>query len=164
MKTLVSLLLSSVCLTHAVYGQTSVTVTNTPAQAVPVKDQYNGALRPVSITFNFASCFDCAFGYPIPAGKRLVIESYATSNSFTSTSGAPARFRLQATVSGQTSIIELPIAPATAFGATIFQQAVGALRMYGDPNTQLYGFALRTASNGSQSASVTLIGHLVDIP
>ena len=153
-------------------GTSNVVVTNSPAQPVPVKEQNNPAFQP----FQFQQGFSLLGGnaslsvnFPVPAGKRLVVEQisgYFVGNS----NGTVPRMQVQTHVNGLLSALWIPL---TYVGSDSFTGVayMGAqqIRMYADGGTNLVVTATKSVDGVGQytsatSGNITISGYLVNIP
>lgn len=156
-------------LTSAVHAQTPVTVTNPTAQPIPVKDQFNGALQPVTFYADltlYTQNMSPKPVYTVPDGKRLVIEScsaFAMSNSHGS---FPVYFRIRTSAANQYGSTYLPAGPMMSSGSHTFQAASTSLRAYADANTSV-AVGIGTVEgqwDTPLSGAVSCYGYLVDLP
>ena len=160
------LVLSSIMtIVPAVSAQTPVVVANTAAQALPVKDLFNGALQPVTIAITLdVLSGDTRFTgatYQVPFGKRLILESYSTYAT-SSTPGTKVVFSIQQPRLHGNPTLFFPAMQTdpSGFPAT----DLGNLRAYMDAGSYVVPGGLRNTAVGTMSVRMVISGHLVDVP
>jgi hypothetical protein len=147
----------------------SVVIANTPAQAVPVREQ--AALQPVeaqtAATFESGASFsnDVTL-YTVPAGKTLVIDSF----SFTSPTNANdyvinARLEVELGSSNEFTWFQPAVNEGlTTLGARVFGGA-SQVTAYAGPGTDVVASASRGGTVlGGTGVLFAMSGHLVNMP
>lgn len=142
----------------------SVSIANTDTNPVPVRNLDNATRSPYQETIsfnqdqaNFCDNFVCVVSFPaVPAGKRL--EVTYVSAVFNSPNGG-------ATISVRPSFavrVYLPLPQTYGFGTYVGGASVTAYVEAGaTPTVGLAGVGVNTAPN---TATATIVGHLVSVP
>jgi hypothetical protein len=150
----------------------NVVVTNTPAQPVPVKDQDTPSAQPFywqGQPFIAAGQKYIGVFVPVPAGKRLVIEQVSAFALISSgLSGMVPRLQVTGGVASMPNVFVPMTFVGNEPGTTLFA-VTQPMRMYADGGTSVSVVLVRSTDlNGNYSGMVTstisLIGHLVNLP
>ncbi len=142
-------------------GTPTVSIGNTAAAPVLVRDVENPARQPFGQTFNFTipdGMIQGQTSLSLPAGKHLVIEYVSGLSEFNPISfGGPLVYgALNTDVGGQ---VFYPWNAPSANGICVASQLVHA---YVSQSVMI--FVERAALQGSQQVKVTVTGYLVDAP
>ena len=153
-------------------GTTNVVVTNTAAQPVPTKDQNNPAYQP----FQWQGFVSVAAGswygtttFQVPAGKRLVVEQISALVSITGgASGQIPRLDLNtAAPNPQVNTFVPLVFVGSQANLSVSFVAMQPLRAYADGSVLVEvarSQDINGGFSGTLSGSVSVIGHLVNIP
>jgi hypothetical protein len=134
-----------------------VTVRNTAANPVLSLSQDNPARQPFQVVMS-----DAFQTFNVPAGKCLVIECVSGYVNMP-TGGKISDLSLQTTVGGQNVPHRLPVAFMVSAGGTDRYVTCQLLRAYAGPGTTV-SYGVGTSGGSSQSSTLTISGHLVDVP
>ena|SRR5208283_548555 len=151
-----------------------VTVVNTPAQSLPVRNVDNPATNPIQLHatlqiqihhFEGNGVFRGNRGddrdFIVPKGKRLVIEDFSCFAFLPA--GMAARFSVS-TQTGTTSLPQTPPAPATSLRTS--QTSAGRqVRLYGEPGSNVFGTAsLSGVTPVDVAIECNVTGYLANVP
>jgi hypothetical protein len=146
-------------------GKGAVKVVNTPAEAIPIRNQYEPALQPVQRTelllmAQGEQIKDVSL-YTVPAGKRLVIEEASVrAQVFNNVNQAMVFLR---STGGGFAGHYVPLTSLgflDGYGTTLIGTQL--LRAYADAGTVVdASVSLNTA--GGARLEITLTGHLIDL-
>jgi len=100
--------------------------------------------------------------FNVPAGKCLVIECVSGYVNMP-TGGKISDLSLQTTVGSQSVPHRLPVTLMLSAGGTDRYVTCQLLRAYASPGTMV-AYSLGTSGAGAQSSTLTISGHLVDVP
>ena len=100
--------------------------------------------------------------FNVPAGKCLVIECVSGYVDMP-TGGKISDLSLQTTVGSQSVPHRLPVTLMLSAGGTDRYVTCQLLRAYASPGTMV-AYSLGTSGAGAQSSTLTISGHLVDVP
>ena len=100
--------------------------------------------------------------FNVPAGKCLVIECVSGYVNMP-TGGKVSDLSLQTTVGSQSVPHRLPVTLMLSAGGTDRYVTCQLLRAYASPGTMV-AYSLGTSGAGAQSSTLTISGHLVDVP
>jgi hypothetical protein len=140
-----------------------VTVKNTAANPVVSRQQDNPARQPFQqVLMSDPSVPTAPQSFNVPAGKCLVIEC-ASGYVNVPTGAKVSDLSLQTTVGSQSVPHRLPVTLMLSAGGTYRYVTCQMLRAYASPGTMVaYGVGVSGAS--PQSSTLTISGHLVDVP
>jgi hypothetical protein len=146
-----------------------VKVTNTSAEPVPVTSQDDPARNAFAFFKNErmdAGDAQHHLSIPVPAGKRLVIESVSGSAGFDTATEALVDISLQARVNSKLQDYNLSAefdgrSPVAVY--PYLWSATDTVRLYADGETNLDVFWTRnTASAGEANLNISIQGYLID--
>jgi hypothetical protein len=102
--------------------------------------------------------------FPIPPGKRLVIEFVTFIGGVPE--GQNMRVRIDCIGGGQSTAHHLTLTNDGPFdqGTDIFYKATQQMRAYADPGTNVYIRVIRNGTAGTSNLNISVSGHLVDVP
>jgi hypothetical protein len=145
----------------------SVTVANVGSGRLLVRDVDNPARQPFETNQNCSpsgGALGCQMSFTVPAGKRLVIE-YASMHA-SIPAGEVAELAIGTTVAGTFVEHVLPLTPPSMpFAAGGLVARVGqVVRLYADPGTVIFLNVGRSGVGTPTNFSVSISGHLVDVP
>ena len=140
-----------------------VMVKNSAANPVVSRLQDNPARQPFQQVVMSDPAFPAApQSFTVPAGKCLVIE-WVSGYVNMPTGGKVSDLSLQTTVGGQSVPHRLPVTLMLSAGGTDRYVTCQMLRAYASPGTMV-GYGVGTSGAGPQSSTLTISGHLVDVP
>jgi hypothetical protein len=143
-----------------------VVVANSCDQAVPVRVVDQGPKHPLHRQFalDWPDGIDEATGtYVVPADKRLVVE-YASLFAYLPSSGQSMFIRIVTTVNGDDAFHNLAVRQREDYGVLKQFDAGHVVKIYADSGSTVQIKAGRTPFTGPANATLTLSGHLVDVP
>jgi hypothetical protein len=140
-----------------------VTVKNTAANPVVSSSRDNPARQPFQrVVMSDPAVPGASQSFDVPTGKCLVIECVSGFVNMP-TGGKVSELSVQTTVGGQSALHRLPVALMLSAGGTDRYVTCQLLRAYAGPGTTV-GYAVGTSGSGAQSSTLTISGHLVDVP
>ena len=140
-----------------------VMVKNIAANPVLSRLQDNPARQPFQQVVMSDPAFPAApQSFNVPAGKCLVIECVSGYVNMP-TGGKISDLSLQTTVGSQSVPHRLPVKLMLSSGGTDRYATCQLLRAYASPGTMV-GYGVGTSGAGAQSSTLTISGHLVDVP
>jgi len=140
-----------------------VMVKNSAATPVVSRLQDNPARQPFQQVVMSDPAFPAApQSFNVPAGKCLVIECVSGYVNMP-TGGKVSDLSLQTTVGNQSVPHRLPVTLMLSAGGTDRYVTCQMLRAYASPGTMV-GYGVGTSGAGPQSSTLTISGHLVDVP
>ncbi len=144
----------------------SVTVANLGSSRLLVRDVDNPARQPFETNQSCSAggALGCQLSFTVPAGKRLVIE-YASMHASIPV-GEVAELSIVTSVAGTFVEHVLPLTPPSVpFAAGGLVARVGqVVRLYADPGTVVFVNVGRSGVGSPTNFSVSISGHLVDVP
>jgi hypothetical protein len=140
-----------------------VQVKNTATNPVVSRQQDNPGRQPFQQVVMSDPAFPAApQSFVVPAGKCLVIE--CVSGYVNMPTGAKVSdLSIQTTVGGQTVPHRLPLSMMLSAGGTDRYVTCQMLRAYASSGTTV-GYGVGTSGGAAQSNTLTISGHLVDVP
>ena len=100
--------------------------------------------------------------FNVPEGKCLVIECVSGYVNLP-TGGTVGDLCLETTVGNETVPHRLPVTLMYSAGGTDRYVTCQMLRAYASPGTTV-GYGVGTSGSGAKSSTLTISGHLVDVP
>jgi hypothetical protein len=140
-----------------------VMVKNAAANPVLSRLQDNPARQPFQkVVMSDPASPTAPQSFNVPAGKCLVIECVSGYVNMP-TGGKISDLSLQTTVGSQSVPHRLPVTLMLSAGATDRYVTCQLLRAYASPGTMV-AYSVGTSGAGAQSSTLTISGHLVDVP
>jgi hypothetical protein len=140
-----------------------VMVKNAAANPVLSRLQDNPARQPFQkVVMSDPASPTAPQSFNVPAGKCLVIECVSGYVNMP-TGGKISDLSLQTTVGSQSVPHRLPVTLMVSAGATDRYVTCQLLRAYASPGTMV-AYSVGTSGAGAQSSTLTISGHLVDVP
>ena len=140
-----------------------VMVKNAAANPVLSRLQDNPARQPFQkVVMSDPASPTAPQSFNVPAGKCLVIECVSGYVNMP-TGGKISDLSLQTTVGSQSVPHRLPVTLMLSAGGTDRYVTCQLLRAYASPGTMV-AYSLGTSGAGAQSSTLTISGHLVDVP
>jgi len=141
---------------HTVGGPVAVAVSNTIANQDIDNPDRQPFLKYVSV--NTVNTDNTAVSVPVPAGKRLVIETVTAYREAVSQPAINAQIYLRGQVNGVSGLYGLPLLTNS------LRITTQPMRFRADPGTNVLVIASLSGPVASEIDDVTLSGYLVDVP
>ena len=153
-----------------VTGNVAVTVGNSSGNPVPVQIVDGTSEQPYTLNVNI-NIADGATGgsangnttgaqsFAVPAGKRLVVETVSMYRP--GDIGQSVQIFVNTFSGAQYSAFAVPSA---AGSGGVYTGATQAMKFYADPGTRGVVNAFRSGPTSSETVTVAIAGHLVDVP